>query len=361
VKKVLFIASHRPDRAPGQRFRFEQYFSFLNENGFQCELSYLLDENDDRVFYSKGNVLNKAAILTRHYRKRMLDLARIRDYDIVFVFREALMTRSLYFEKKICESGVRMIFDFDDAIWLNDTSDANRLFKWMKRPSKIADTIRWSHMVFAGNRYLADYARQYNKEVFVVPTTIDTGFYMKRETPRNEDKIVIGWSGSITTIKHFEYALPFLKKIRERYRDRVIFKVIGDGSYRNDALGIVGMPWNKETEVEDLSTFDIGIMPLPNDEWARGKCGLKGLQYMALGIPTIMSPVGVNKEIITDGENGFLAHHQDEWVSKLAMLIDEEELARKMGLAARNTVLAKYSVDTVKGHYLELFEEVLRS
>lgn len=358
---MLFIASHRPGRAPGQRFRFEQYFPFLEENGFSCELSYLMDEDDDRIFYSRGNVLAKAGILMKHYRKRMSDIERIRDFDIVFIFREALMTRSLYFEKKISESGVRMIFDFDDAIWLNDTSDANRLFKWMKRPSKIEDIIRLSHMVFAGNQFLADFARKYNKEVFVVPTTIDTNLYIQRNTIRNERKIVIGWSGSITTIKHFEYALPFLKAIRERYGDRVEFRVIGDGSYRNESLGITGMPWRKETEVEDLSTFDIGIMPLPNDEWARGKCGLKGLQYMALGIPTIMSPVGVNSEIIQDGVNGFLAYESVEWVKKLTLLIEDEPLAKRMGLAARNTVVTQYSVQAVKHLYLHLFRQVLRS
>jgi glycosyltransferase involved in cell wall biosynthesis len=333
----------------------------LEENGFRCELSYLLDEEDDRIFYSRGNVLNKAAILTRHYRKRMLDLGRLQEFDIVFVFREALMTRSLYFERKISASGVRMIFDFDDAIWLNDTSDANKLFKWMKRPSKIEDIIRMSHLVFAGNQYLADFAKQHNKEVVVVPTTIDTELYMRRNHNRDEEKIVIGWSGSITTIKHFEYALPFLKIIRERFGSRVEFKVIGDGSYRNEALGIAGVPWKKETEVADLSEFDIGIMPLPNDEWARGKCGLKGLQYMALGIPTIMSPVGVNSDIISDGENGFLATDPDEWVDKLSILISDFGLARRMGEAARDTVVTRFSVDAVKHLYLQYFRQVLRS
>jgi|694.fasta_scaffold70759_2 glycosyltransferase involved in cell wall biosynthesis len=355
VKRVLFIASHRPDRAPGQRFRFEQYFSYLEENGYSCELSWLLNEEDDSIFYSKGNVLNKAAMLTKHHRKRMLDLRRIHEYDIVFIFREALMTRSLYFEKRISTSGARVIFDFDDAIWLNDTSDANRLFKWMKRPSKIADTIGLADLVFAGNSYLANYARQFNQNVVVVPTTIDTDQYINHRIQRNDQRILIGWSGSITTIKHFEYALPFLTVIRDRFGDKVAFKVIGDGSYRNSQLNIQGIPWRKQSEISDLSEIDIGIMPLPDDEWARGKCGLKGLQYMALSIPTIMSPVGVNRDIIQDGVNGFLASNLEQWVEKISLLITDRAIAAQIGRAARQTVLEKYSVNANRDLYLRQF------
>lgn len=140
------------------------------------------------------------------------------------------------------------------------------------------------------------------------------------------DKITIGWSGSITTIKHFEFALPVLRKLKEKYGDRLRFKVIGDASYTNEELGIKGIGWKREDEVKELSEFDIGVMPLPDDEWANGKCGLKGLQYMALEIPTIMSPVGVNTEIIKDGKNGFLASEINEWLEKTSRLIENSDL-----------------------------------
>jgi glycosyltransferase involved in cell wall biosynthesis len=136
----------------------------------------------------------------------------------------------------------------------------------------------------------------------------------------------------------------------------VRFKLIGDGRYRDEPLGIRGQDWNASTEVRDLSEIDIGVMPLPDDEWARGKCGLKGLQYMALEIPTVMSPVGVNTEIIDDGINGFLADGDDEWFDKLCRLIESESLRRALGTTSRTTVESRYSVRSQRDRYLSLFE-----
>ncbi|MFB6306890.1 MAG: glycosyltransferase, partial [Flavobacteriales bacterium] len=158
-----------------------------------------------------------------------------------------------------------------------------------------------------------------------------------------------------------EYALPYLRKIKEKYKEKVRFKVIGDGLYKNEELGIQGISWSKENELKELSDIDIGIMPLPNDEWAKGKCGLKGLQYMGLMIPTIMSPVGVNTEIIENGVDGFLAEEDHEWKEKLEKLIENPELREKMGKNAREKVNKKYSFDAQKKNYLNYFNELLNS
>ncbi|MBT6513455.1 MAG: glycosyltransferase, partial [Crocinitomicaceae bacterium] len=172
--------------------------------------------------------------------------------------------------------------------------------------------------------------------------------------------VCIGWSGSVTTIEHFKLALPFLEKIKLKYGSKVYFKVIGDGNYVNEHLEIKGIAWNRNDEVKELSEFDIGIMPLPDDEWAKGKCGLKGLQYMALEIPTIMSPVGVNSDIIKDGENGFIATTIEDWVKKLSILIDKNEIRTEMGIEARKTVVDSYSIIANKDLYLRYFNEVLK-
>ena len=358
MKKILIIASHRTGRAPGQRFRFEQYMDYLGKNGFECELSHIISEQDDKVLYKKGHYLQKAVIALRSFLKRWKDVRRAGQYDIIFIFREAFMIGSTYFERKFKQSGARIVFDFDDAIWMLDTSNANKRFEWLKDADKTARIIALSDMIFAGNAYLAEYAGRFNKNVKIVPTTIDTDEYVRMEVAK-DNSVCIGWSGSITTIKHFEYAVPFLRRIKQKYGDKIKIKVIGDAGYVNGELGIEGLGWNRQDEIRELSSFDIGIMPLPDDEWAKGKCGLKGLQYMALAVPTIMSPVGVNSEIIIDGANGFLATTEDEWVEKLSLLIESKEQRESIGKAARATVLDKYSVYAQQGNYLRYLRELL--
>lgn len=362
VKKILFIASHRPDRSPAQRFRFEQFLDYFEANGFHCEHSHIISGKDDKYLYRKGAYVQKFRILLKALYRRLKDVSRANDFDIVFIQREAFLLGSTYFERQFSKSKAKLIYDFDDSIWLNDTSDANKKLSWLKYPGKIDKIISISDMVFAGNKYLANYASYYNKNIKVVPTTIDTSEYQRNLNSRNKDKkVCVGWTGSITTIKHFEYALPFLRKLKEKYGDKVVVKVIGDKNYVNDELSIKGQGWNKENEINELSSFDIGIMPLPDDEWSKGKCGLKGLQYMALEIPAIMSPVGVNSEIIKDGVNGFLAKNEQEWFEKLSILIDNPILRENMGKEARKTVVGHYSKDSEKGNYIKYFNELLRN
>lgn len=357
MKKVLFIASHRPDRNPGQRFRFEQYFDHLRENGYDCHLSFIINANDDKVLYARGKYLHKALLGLKAALKRGSDALSGNRYDIIFIFREAFFTGSTLFEKLFARSRAKLIFDFDDAIWHFDVSEANKKLGFLKNPGKTAQIISRVDLVFAGNRYLADFARHYNEHVVIIPTTIDTDLYIPG--PFNQGReVCIGWSGSITTIRHFQIVVPALKKIREKYGDQVRFKVIGDGAYRNPELGIQGIAWSKDDELKELRAIDIGIMPLPDDEWSRGKCGLKGLQYMALEIATVMSPVGVNSEIIRDGENGMLASGEDEWVQKLSQLIDDQALRRRLGQAGRQTVLEGYSVHAQKNNYLRYFDSL---
>lgn len=356
MTKVLFLTLHRPNRSPSQRFRFEQYIPYLQENGINCSFSYLLNETDDKIFYSKGNYLKKFLIVLKSFFKRIKELKTINQYDMAFVQRECFMLGTSYFEKKIAKKGVQLIFDFDDSIWLQNVSEANKTFVWLKNPKKTAQIITYANTVIAGNQYLANYALNFNKNVIIIPTTIDTEEYQKIKAPKNK-KIVIGWSGSITTIQHFEFAIPFLKELKKKYPNKIEIKVIGDANYSNKELNIQGVAWDKKTEIKSLSSFDIGIMPLPGDEWAKGKCGLKGLQYMALEIPTVMSPVGVNTEIIQDGENGFLANSDQEWIEKLSLLIESDALRIKLGKAGRKTVMDSYSITSQKEHFLSLLQK----
>lgn len=360
MPRILFVAAHRPGRSPSQRFRFEQYISFLKENGIDSDFSYLVSPDDDLFLYEKGHLAKKLGFLRRSCRIRSLDLKNLYKYDCIFVQREALMFRSIRFENAFSQRS-KLLFDFDDAIWLMDVSEGNESWKWLKNPSKTEQIIKLSHMVFAGNRYLYEYALQFNNNVKIVPTTIDTEYHKKQIPAIRKERICIGWTGSITTIKHFRMAETFLKKVKEKFGNKIYFKVIGSETYENKELSIQGTKWKRETEIEDLSEIDIGLMPLPDDEWAKGKCGFKGLQYMAMEIPTVMSSVGVNTEIINDGENGFLALRDDEWVEKISRLVESEELREKFGTKGRKTVIEKYSVESQKKYYLAYINELINS
>jgi glycosyltransferase involved in cell wall biosynthesis len=360
MPKILFIAAHRPNRSPSQRYRFEQYFSFLKANGYDCELSSIIEEIDDKYFYSPGHFLKKFIFTIKSAIKRLKDVKRANNFDIIFVQREAFMTGSTFFEKQFAKSKAKLVFDFDDSIWLMDTSNANKKWEWMKSSKKTGEIISVSNLVFAGNKYLFDYAKKFNQNVKIIPTTIDTTIFQRKDEYKNNEKICIGWSGSITTIKHFEEATTILKKVKNKYGDKVYFKVMGDDTYENKELNIKGLSWTSETEIDIISSFDIGIMPLPNDQWVKGKCGLKGLSYMALEVPTIMSAIGVNTEIITDGVNGFLATTEEDWINKISILIDSFELRIKIGLNGRKTVEEKYSLQSQKNNYLNSFNELLK-
>ncbi len=357
----MFLVAHRPGRSPGQRFRFEQYLNYLEKNGFECHVSFLIDEKDDIVFYAEGKYLAKTRFLLKSLIHRWNDLKKIHDYDLVFFYREAHMMGITWFEKKIKKAGIKMLVDFDDSIWLRDISNGNRRLAFLKRPSKTAEIIKMCDACIVGNQFLADYAKQYNSNVFVIPTTIDTDYYIPPDNGRDAERVVIGWTGSSTTLKHFSLAIPMMKKLKKKYGEKVSFRMISDEFYYGELDGLEKIKWNRETEVKDLSVIDIGIMPLPDDDWSRGKCGFKGLQYMALARPAVMSPVGVNNEIISHGNNGFLADSPEEWETILSQLIEDASLRKRIGEAGRKTVEEKFSLRSQKEHYLEIFRSLTQN
>jgi glycosyltransferase involved in cell wall biosynthesis len=358
MKRILAIVQHRKGRSPGQRFRFEHFISTLEANGYEIVFSNIINEKDDEVFYSHGHYFAKLIIVIKSLIHRFRDIKTAKTCDLIFIYREAFMLGSTYFEKRLAKTGVPIVFDFDDSIWLNDTSDGNKNLSWLKKPEKTSEICSIASIVTVGNEYLANYAAQYNKKVFVLPTTINTNYHKQSANNKKGESICIGWTGTTTTLKHYEEAIPVLLRLKEKYQNKIYFKVIVNSEIWNREIDVKLVKWSGENEIEELSEFDIGIMPLPNDEWSRGKCGFKGLQCMALGIPVIMSPVGVNNQIIVSGQNGFLAEDENQWFDTLCNLIENAELRQKTGEAGRKTVEKKYSVNVWNEKVLDLFNKL---
>jgi glycosyltransferase involved in cell wall biosynthesis len=354
MKRVLIITNHRPDRSPGQRFRFEQYLDYLSSEGFIFEWDHLLNEKDDAIFYSK-NLFKKTLLFIKLISIRLKTLRKVSKYDAVFIFREAFVVGGGFFEKQIAKRNSNIIFDFDDAIWINNVSEQNKRFEWLKSYSKTKDIIALSKTIIAGNSYLAEYAKQFNKNVHIIPTTIDTKYHVKKNNQSNKNIVNIGWTGTASTLKYFEDLLPVLQKLKLEFKEQINFIIIVDIDKYYPEIDSRTTLWNKNSEIIDLNKIDIGIMPLPNTEWAKGKCGFKGLQYMSLGIPTVMSPVGVNKIILTHKKNGFLAESEEAWYSILKTLIIDSELRNEIGKKGKTTIKEHYSLAANKNKYLTAF------
>ncbi|MDX9750148.1 MAG: glycosyltransferase family 4 protein [Flavobacteriales bacterium] len=343
MARLHIFAPHRPGRSPSQRYRLEQYLSAVEARGQAVVYAALWDEADDRSLYRHGHLLGKAWILAKGLVRRWRQVRRVGPEDTVLVHREAFMVRGHFFEKALRRRAKWFVFDMDDAIWRMDVSEANRNLRWLKDPAKTDRIIALADRVIAGNAYLADHARAINPATVVVPTVIDTRRY--RAVPSNgTDRVTIGWTGSRTSTVHLVAALPMLRKVQERHGARVAFRVISDIAPPLPGLDVEHVPWNADTETRDLEPIDIGIMPMPDDEWSRGKCGFKGLQYMAMGKPVVLSHVGVNAAIVHPGVNGFLARTEADWAEALGRLVEDADLRRRMGAEARRTVEQQWSL-----------------
>jgi glycosyltransferase involved in cell wall biosynthesis len=356
--RVLAVVPSIYDTSPGQRFRIEQWEPILAAGG--VELTYAPFETDElkAVLHTGGNVLAKVGAITKNMRLRNRELDNVADYDLVYLFREAAVLGPPWFERKIAKAGVPIVFDLDDAIFVSYKSPSNGYLSYLKFPAKTAEICRLSAHIMPGNEYLRDYCSKYNQNLTIIPTTIDTDKYTVVERPEPET-VTIGWSGSFSTVQHLDTVRDVLQELAKTEKFRV--RVIGTPNYKIPGVDTEAMQWRSATELDDLREIDIGLMPLPDEDWSRGKCGLKALQYMALGIPTICSPVGVNSTIIKDGENGYLADGTAEWVEKLKLMLHSPELRRRIGMAGRKTVEDEYSAKVIAPRVLEIFRSVAKA
>jgi glycosyltransferase involved in cell wall biosynthesis len=343
------------DLVPGQRFRIEQWEPFLAEQGISIDYYSFADEKLTKTLPKQGNFLPKVGGLAKGFLKRLSHLSKLSKYDAIYIYRTAAIIGPALPERLIKLFGRPIIFDFDDAIFLTHTNESNKLFSWMKFAGKTGSICRLSTSVVAGNAWLAEYARKYNENVTVIPSSVNTESYLvKPKAARQTGKVIVGWTGSSTSQTHLEMFAPVLKEIVDR--NPIEIHVHSDREPQLPGIPVVWHRWTPDNEVEVISNFDIGIMPLPDDEWSQGKCSMKALLYMSLGIPTVCSDVGMNREVIRDGENGFLASTKEEWQRALENLVGDESLRLKLGAAARKTVVETYSMTRCA----EMFGKVVR-
>ena len=354
AKRILFIVPYPLGIAPSQRFRFEQYFDLLTESGFSFSVRPFLDEQAMQILYRPGKLFLKIWKVKLGFWKRILDLFTLHKFDVVFIHREAAPIGPPVFEWLITKVfRKKVVFDFDDAIWLSNTSASNPFITFFKRYRNAENTAAWAWKVSCGNAYLRNHAAKFNAKAIINPTTIDTENLHNQVKQYSASRTKIGWTGTHSTMKYLHRIIPILQKLEAEFDFELL--VIADHNPHFDLRNYQFVAWNKSTEIDDLLKMDVGIMPLEDDRWAQGKCGFKALQYMALGIPAIVSPVGVNTEIVSHGANGWICDSDAEWEQCFRTILANPAQLPQLSTAARKTVVDRYSVVSNENNFLELF------
>ncbi len=340
-----------PEEGAGCRFRIAQFMPYLESVGVEVTLSPLFTPEFFRLVYRPGHYFRKAVTFAALSLKRLDSLRDVSRFDAIFIYREIFPIGPAFFERLLAmRRRPPIVFDFDDAIFLPSVSDANRLIAALKQPGKVETIIRHADRVIAGNAFLAEYARRFNPAVTMIPTSVDTTRFVPSADAFSTNggqaarDPVVGWIGSPTTALYIRGLAGALQRVRERHR--FVLRVSGTG----EPLAIPGLsvdnpPWALDREVQLFNTCDVGVYPLIDDEWSKGKCGFKAIEFMACGVPVVAAAVGVNREIIEDGVNGFLASTEDEWVEKIGRLLSDRDLRRRFAVAGRRTIEERYSLE----------------
>lgn len=356
-KKLLIICPYPENVAPSQRLKFEQYYPVFKNEGYVITTSPFINKSFWKIIYGKGNFLNKVRYTLEGYLRRVADLFRVRKFDVVYVHLWGTPIGPPIYEWLLKKLARSIIYDIDDLVYLKNTeSKAHPLITYIKGRQKPICLMKWADHVITCTPHLDKFVKQYNQRTTDISSTVDTDAYQPVNPYTNQKPVTIGWSGSLSTSKYFYLLEDVLKKLAHKYQFNLL--VIGDASVKIEGLSIEAVAWTEASELYNLQRIDIGVYPLPNEEWVLGKSGLKAIQYMALGIPTVATAIGANFRVIENEVSGFLVTIEAEWIESIGRLIVDPELRKRMGVAARKKVEAEFSIHANAVKYLAVLEEV---
>lgn len=339
--KIHFLVPHAQGEAPGQRLKFEQYYDRFRQDGFEV----IHDEFYSSALYrrlGRPGMLGKLLRLAWACVKRLRCLWTAWRSDVVYLFLEVVPAGPPIFEWIIMRLFRRpLVYDIDDLIYLKKPGSRDPFPTFFDRKKKIEFIMRNAAHAVVCTPHLEKEARRLNDRVTRISSTIETVQYTPKAVYQTA-VVTLGWSGSFSTAPYLHLLDRVLRELQQRHE--VAIRVIGDASFAIPGVKVEALPWRLESEVPDLLKIDIGLYPLPHEEWVLGKSGLKALQYMGLGIPTVLAPIGANLEIVEHGRNGFFADSEEEWLDTLARLIQDPTLRERIGKAGRATVEERYSV-----------------
>jgi len=346
--KVLGLASY-PVEAAATRYRLQQFVQPLAERGISLTVRPFMDSKLFAQVYRRESIASTALELMKSSAMRLRDVMKGRGADVIMIQREAMLLGPPLIEWMLVHALKRpMVLDLDDATYVSYTSPTygriGRALKWF---SKTEDLIQWASVVTCGNRAIAEYVSSKGAQARIIPTVVDTEVFRPVQH-RSSASLVLGWIGTHSTFPYLESIFPVLQELAQAHN--FVLRIVGSGKdeVRIPGLKIENLPWSLECEVADFQSIDIGLYPIDaslySGKWAAGKSGFKALQYMAVGIPYVATPVGASAEIGKAGVTHFCARDNHEWRASLAALIEDDELRARMGAAGRSHVIEHYGL-----------------
>ena len=327
--KILFLVQGLDVAA--SRYRVLQYLPYLKEHGIQASV-----QRFPKGFFAKLKVFKS-----------------VNQYDLLFIQRKRF---SVFWLKLIKKNARKIVYDFDDSVMHRSSKHLRHESK--TRVKMFKNMVNASDHVIAGNKYLQQNTIPYTQNVTIIPSPIDISLYPQKTYSEKSDTITLGWVGAHGSIHYMKKMKPIFETLGKR-NDKLKLKIVCDTFFDCENMVVDKKQWSEKDEVADIQSFDIGLMPLMDDPWSHGKCGLKILQCLAVGVPVVCSPAGINSEIVEDGVHGFWASSQEEWIEKLEILINDHGLRRKMGMAGRERVIEDYSLKANAPRMLEIFKQLM--
>ncbi len=360
--RMLIVCPFPVGVAAGQRLKYEQYLDDWRAHGWEIEISPYMDMATWNVAYRPGHYPAKAFGLLRGHLRRLRDLFRIARYDLVYIHMWVTPLGTTLLERLTRRLARRIVFDLEDNVFsdtkLGRSENPNHLANMLKGPNKARYLARTADHVIASSPALADTCRDLNAHgaATYISSSVDTDRFVPVNAYAGSDGVTIGWTGTHTTRPMLDLLRGVFQTLARKVRFRL--RVIGNFDYDLPGVDLEVIRWSAEREVEDLQAIDIGVYPLPVDDWVSGKSGLKAIQYMAFGIPPVATDVGINPRLIRHGENGLLVRTEEEWIDALELLVRDPALRRRFGEAARRDAVDKYSIRAIAGQYRQIIGDV---
>jgi len=331
----------------------------LADAGIDCTYIPFADPGLMRILFKPGHTLAKGYGVVRGALRQSRALKRLSTVDVALVFRAASLAGPPILERSLVRRGIPFILDFDDAIFVLHSTRANRWFSWLKFPGKTRALCQMSSHVTVGNAYLKDWAQTHNPNVTIIPSSVDLGLFPIRSREASPE-VIVGWTGSHTSQTYLEDVAPMLRRFLAG-NPGARLRVHSDKPPSLPGVAHEWRAWSPDTEAEEISAFDVGIMPMPHDPWSLGKCSMKALLYMAAGSTAVCAAVGHNLEVIQSGENGLLASTEDEWVEALSLLVRDPALRLRLGQRGRSTVESRFSREICGRKFAAVVNGLVRS